>query len=178
MSKLRPRKKKYGNQSTTMGLVDRIRAGIARTIGEQVLLMLAGILLPQFALAIYAGYIAYKFGQRAISLKKDYDEMEGEPEDKLAVLAIREGFKAGISAVGQETLGSQAGELISKSVHSTTQSLSSGGAFERVATAMGHPDQADVIRDFYMSTTERVLRAAYEGTEDAITDYIAQRVVE
>ncbi len=178
MSKLPPRTKKYGHQGTTASLVDGIRNGIAGAVGEQVLLLLAGLLLPQFALAIYAGYYAYKYGQKALSLKKNYDTMKGEPEEKLTVLALREGFKAGISAIGQETVGNQVGELVSKSVHTTTQSLSSNGTFERVAGAIEQPDQAEVIRDFYMTTTERVLKATYDGTQDAITDYIARRVVD
>lgn len=177
MSKVPPRRKKYGNQGTTAGLVDRIRTGIATAIGEQVLLILAGLLLPQFALAMYAGYFAYKYGQKALSLKKDYDDMKGEPEEKLTVIAIREGFKAGVAAIGQEAVGNHVEELVSKSVHTTTQSLSSSGTFERVASAIGQPDHSDVIRDFYMSTTERVLRATYDGTQDAITDYIARRVI-
>jgi hypothetical protein len=177
VSKLPPRTKKYGHMGTAASLVDRIRSGIATAIGEQVLLILAGLLLPQFAFAIYAGYFAYKYGQKALSLKKDYDEMKGEPEEKLTVIAIREGFKAGVSAIGQETVSNQVGELVSRSIHTTTQSLSSSGTFERVASAIGQPDQSEVIRDFYMTSTERVLQATYDGTQDVITDYIARRVI-
>lgn len=177
MTKIPPRTKKYGNQRTTAVLVDKVRSAIAGAVAEQALLMLVGMLLPQFAFAIYAGIVVYTYGQKALSMKKEYDEMTGEPEDKLTTLALREGFRVGIAAIGEETVGRQVTELVSKSVHTTTQELSSKGVFARVATAMGQPDLSSLLRDFYASTTERVVLATYSGTQDDIVDYVAKREI-
>ena len=177
MPKTRPNKKTYGNQTTTASIIDNIKRSVIVAVATQVLLSIVGVLLPQFAAVIYVGYFVYKYGAQALALKKDYDEMEGEPEEKATKLAIREGFKAGIGAAASEIVGKPVSELVSESVHTTTECLSSDGTFENVARAIGKPDEEDLLRDFYMTTIERVANAVYDGVQDSITDYIARRTI-
>ena len=99
VSKVPSRKKKraFGNQTAAAGqLLNQVRQSIINTVATQVLLAVAAILFPQFAAAIYVGYFVHKYGVKALELKRDYDDMEGEPEEKMTVLAAREGFKAGV----------------------------------------------------------------------------------
>jgi hypothetical protein len=167
---------KFGHHGSTATLLDGIKQGILNAVSTQVLLAVGAALLPQFAMAIYAGYFAYKYGSEALGLKRDYDQMEGQPEEKVAILAAREGFKAGIGLVTDQAVGKEVGGAITDSVQATTRSLSSGGTFNAVANAMGQPDEANDLRYFFATTLERTLNAIYAGGEDVITDYVAKRV--
>lgn len=167
---------KFGHHGSTATLLDGIRQGILNAVATQVLLAVGAALLPQFAMAIYAGYFVYKYGSQALGLKKDYDQMKGEPEEKMAILAAREGFKAGVALVADQIIGKEVEGAITNSVQTTTRSLSSSGTFNAVASAMGQPGEADDLRYFFATTAERTLNAVYGGAENTITDYVARRV--
>jgi hypothetical protein len=66
---------------------------------------------------------------------------EGEPEEKMTILAAREGFKAGVGLIADETVGKQVSEAISNSVQTTARSLSNSGTFSAVTSAMNQSGQ-------------------------------------
>lgn len=180
MSKVPSRKKKraFGHQTAAAAqLLTQVRQSIINAVATQVLLAMAAILLPQFAAAIYVGYFVYKYGIEALELKKDYDNMDGEPEEKMTILAAREGFKAGVGALVGETVGRQVHEAVSGSVQTTTRSLSNSGTFALVSGAMHLSGQQEDLRYFFSTTMERTVEGVLEGTENAITDYVARRVI-
>lgn len=180
LSKVPSRKKKraFGHQTAAAAqLLDQVKQNIINSVATQVLLMVAAVMFPQFAAAIYAGYFVYKYGVKALELKRDYDNMEGEPEEKVTILAAREGFKAGVSALAGEAVGRQVNEAVSNSVQTTTRSLSNSGTFTAVSSAMNIPGRQDDLRYFFSTTMERTVEGVLEGTENAITDYVARRVI-
>jgi hypothetical protein len=167
---------KFGHHGSTATFLDGIRQGILNAVATQVLLAIGAALLPQFAMAIYAAYFVYRYGSEALGLKKDYDQMNGEPEEKMAIIAAREGFKAGIALVADQTVGKEVEGAVTNSVQTTTRSLSSSGTFDAVAGAMGQPGGANDLRYFFATTAEKTLNAVYGGAENVITDYVARRV--
>jgi hypothetical protein len=173
----RRNERKFGHHGSTATLLDGIKQGILNAVATQVILAVGAALLPQFAMAIYAGYFVYKYGREVLGLKKDYEEMEGEPEERMAVLAAREGFKAGVSFVADQTVGKEVERAVTNSVQTTTRSLSNRGTFNAVASAIGQPGEADDLRYFFATTAERTLNAVYSGVENSITDYVAKRVI-
>lgn len=180
MSKVPSRKKgrAFGHQSAAASqLLDQVKQSIITSVATQVLLAVIAIIFPQFAMAIYAGYFVFKYGVRALELKHDYDNMEGAPEEKMTILAAREGFKAGVGALAGDAVGQHVSAAVSDSVQTTTRSLSSSGTFSTVSNAIHLSGQQDDLRYFFSTTLERTVEGVLEGTESAITDYIARRAV-
>lgn len=117
----------------------------------QVLLALGVTLLPHFATAIYFGYFAYKYGSEVLDLKKDYDQMTGEPEEKMAILAVRESVALVVSQI--------VGEEFAGAITSSVQT------------------EADDLRYFYETTAESTLNAVIRRRKNSITDYVTTRVI-
>lgn len=91
-------------------------------------------------------------------------------------MAAREGFKAGVALIGQETVGRELDTMITNSVQTTTRGLTDNGTFRNVTEAIGQPGQEELLRYFFTTTLQRTLERTYSGTQDAITDYVARRV--
>jgi hypothetical protein len=172
----RKRKRQFGSLATTGSLLDHVRQGIVNSVAAGVLLGIAAALLPQFAAAIYVGYAVYKFGNKAVELKRDYDALEGEPAERMTVLAAREGFKAGVGLIGQEVVGKELDSAITNSVQTTARVLTDNRTFGKVTEAIGQQGQEGVLRYFFTTTMQRTLEGMYSGSQDAITDYVARRV--
>ena len=121
----------------------------------------------------------YKYGSKALALKREYDSVEGTPEDKIVHVAVEEGFKAGVSAITNETVGSQVHSLVKQSVHTTAERLAENDKFDMVARAAGStsPTAGEDLEYFFTNTAVDAVEGMYKGGTDAIADYIAGRVL-
>jgi hypothetical protein len=128
---------------------------------------------PQFAGAIHSGYAAFKTIQRARQLSREYEIMEGPPEEKLARLAAKEGFGLLVGEVIGKRLDQPADETIDKAVHTAADVMSREHVFTEITKKLGLPDaSSDDLRYFFVNTSEHVLKSAYAGVKDDVTDYI------
>ena len=150
---------------------------ILRRSFEYGVIAIAGVAFSKFAAAIFAGYAAYRVIMKVRSLKADYDEMEGPPEEKLAQLAVREGFKIIVSETIGMGLDKPTDQAIDRAIHTTADIMSSQSVFTEIVKQSRLPDEySDDLRYFFTTTSRRTLRGSYAGAKDKITDYVARGI--
>jgi hypothetical protein len=152
-------------------LVDQIGGGVIQGAAEPAIRAIGVTLLPQYASAI-------NFGLWALSVKQEYDSIEGAPEKRIVKVAMREVFKAGLRAITSDVVGNQLHDAVEKSVQTTAHQLSGAGVFERIASVLGDPSlvNAEDLQYMFASAAVRVVEEMYRGEENEITGYIARRL--
>lgn len=142
------------------------------------LLNLVSALIPHLALAIVAAYYTYSVGQQLLAVKREYDDAKGTPEQKLVKVAIKEGFKRGLGAIIDATVGAQVHNAIDSSVNATAAQLTKDGVFDKVASKVegSNPKSAEDLRTLYIAAAEGILQNISDDATDEIVDYVTEEI--
>ena len=172
-----PPRRRHGSVTQTQGIVDGIGSGALSGVLQHALLLVVAALVPGLGPAVVAAFMTYKLGIEALKVKKDYDEAAGSPEQRATKAAIKEGIRVGIAWLAGDEAGPIVEKMANKTASTTADELGKEGTFKQVANGMGLPQsEAGDFQDFFSSSLSRAIEGAFEGAEDEIGDYVAEKV--
>lgn len=172
-------KPRFGELTPAAGLaVGSLGKSVLTGTLQQVLFTVLTALLPHLALAIVTAYYAYTVGQQLLDVKKEYEAAKGTPEQKAVKVAIKEGFKRGLGAIVDATVGTRVHDAIDSSVNTTAAELSKAEVFDRISSKIegSNPQSADDLRTLYIASAKGILQSVANDVSDEIVDYVTEEI--